>query len=187
MRVGPLLVGAAIGGGVWILAIRAASSAATKASNATTTESPPLVAPGTDAPVPDAISGGSTDAGPAELVGAAERAPDGTPVVVAGSQFVAGVGVGGLQSYVVDAVTQTVREDTTASIGGAGVDQQGNSIARGETSPADAPPVPTYRPGTAAMADFVRARWGISGTDGMTDSQIATLVAEAARLGGVAI
>lgn len=187
IRVGPLLVGAAVGGLVWVFALRAANAA----------QSTPGGPPPPPDPTPTTVRDGqgeivasgevgaiaAPNAGTGELATTAAAARDTDTVNLAAGAHVAGVdgNTGTVVPFKTDPINGTITPDVDHPAGGQGIEQQSPTPAR----TTDPEPPPTYASGAPQYEDYIKARYGT--TNGMTSAQIAEVIKEAARTGGLTL
>lgn len=195
MKVGSIIVGAAIGGLVWVFALRATGKAvdgATAPGGApppTTVDSDhDTIRDNTGSAVSDCSDcngtsvASSTTATPGDLATAAQSATGMVPVNYQGDATVAGIdgNTGSTSKFVADPVNKTVTIDHNAPLGGQGVEQMSASA-----NPNAPPQPPAYAlvGNKPYVLDYVKARIGT--TQGMTAQQVNAYIMEAARIGGL--
>lgn len=193
MKVASLVVGAVIGGAVWVYALRA-TSAAKRDTAGSPSESPPPPDPGgvvrdgqgnivstvgMSPPIiaPPASTPCNTTSNLADI---AHSATDQTVVSV--NATVAGTdgNTGSVLPVKTDPINKTIAIDTEHPAGGQGTDQM-SATATGQSPPIV--PSPSYADAMPAYTDYLAARYGT--TAGMTDQQINAALQEAAAVGGL--
>lgn len=196
MRPGPIVVGAIIGGLVWVFALRATNAATAKPAEPSG-GTPPIAPDGAirdaqgniiampPSPNPDETPpiisppAGSTD----DILAIANSATDQFAVNIGAESHAAGVdgNAGSVIPLKTDPINGTITPDLEHPAGGQGIEQQSPAVAREPTCDA----VPDYADGSTAYDAYIKARVGT--TQGMTTQQVSQLVGEAARMGGLAI
>lgn len=193
MRVGPLLVGGAIGGIVWIVALRTSSHAAAAAVVPGPPPDPtPAPEPGQVRDAQGNIVGGadsgpitSPAAGTGDIAATAAAAVDTTVTTLQSDKHSVAVNGqdGAAQPMRVDGETRTVVPDLISPLGGMGVEQMGASVNRSEPAIPSATALPTRATSEAMYSAYLVAASGT--TNGMTKPEIAALLSEGAEMGGL--
>lgn len=195
MRAGPIVVGAVIGGLVWVFALRATNAATRPIADDPGGTPPPnpdgairdaqgniVAMPPTKNPdeTPPIISppAGST----ADMVTIAASATDNMSVNIAADAHIGGVdgNTGVVIPIKTDPINKTLTPDMEHPAGGQGIEQQSPAVAR---DPEATTAIPEVSNGASAYDQYITARLGT--TNGMTEQQIAMFIGEAARMGGL--